>query len=193
MKSSMLRMLRLPGPTKANAHSWPQPGASLLLATVLTAWYLLTPTADKLIALIGATLFSFTEYTFYTITIEEPDGTIKMRPFDKRCRKGHTTVHQFLANIITIPFFIVGLINLVQSSWIRVLLFPFVIWAMEMTQGYTFIYLYGYNPAWIYRGPEAFFHGTISIGYFGYWIMMAIGVEMLVLPYFLPLVYAAVL
>ncbi|KAI9011417.1 hypothetical protein BC832DRAFT_550651 [Gaertneriomyces semiglobifer] len=184
----MLSAIRLPGSTKEkNSHAWPQPQSTLLLTVLITIWYMWTSPTEKLRGLIGAGLFSVTEYIFYTVTIEEPDGTIKMRPWDSRCRKGHTTVHQFLANIITIPFFILAFWGNAPTALLRIVGLPFVIWMMEMAQGYTFIYLYGYNPAWIYRGPEAFFHGTINVGYFGYWLMMGVALEYAVFLYLIPL------
>ena len=189
---SLSALARAPAPNPNAAHPWPQPQGPLLLATLIAIWYTLTSTEQKLLGLVGASIFSITEYIFYTVTIEEPNGNIRLRPFDKRCRKGHTTIHQFIANVLWVPLFIEGYMNIVPTSWLRIALFPFNIWLLELTQGYIFIYLYGVNPAWVYRGPEAFFHGTVNSGYFLYWLSMGFGVEYVAYPFLRPLLKAVV-
>ena len=61
----------------------------------------------------------------------------------------------------------------------RALLFPLNIWALEIVEGYALIYLYGYNPAWEYRGDDALFHGTIKLSYWRYWLPMGLVLEYL--------------
>ncbi|KAG0005782.1 hypothetical protein BGZ79_001901 [Entomortierella chlamydospora] len=90
------------------------------------------------------------EYIFYTMTIEEPDGTVVVKPFAGR--PGHTTVHQYIMNVFYIPILIHGYHALITPTWLRILLFPINIWILEIIQGYTLIYLIGYNAAWTYKG-----------------------------------------
>jgi len=48
---------------------------------------------------------------------------------------------------------------------LRVALFPFAVWSLELLEGYFLMTLYGYNPAWTYTTPDARFHGNIRLGY----------------------------
>ncbi|KAF9438910.1 hypothetical protein BGZ76_003270 [Entomortierella beljakovae] len=185
-KSSLLGFLTAPAPLKKSAHPIPILGY-ILIALVFIQWAHATSLAVKIQCVIGAALFSCTEYTFYTMTIEEPDGTVSLRPFAGR--PGHTTVHQYIMNVFYIPILIQGFHALITPTWLRVLLFPINIWVLEIIQGYTLIYLIGYNAAWSYRGYDAFFHGNIKLAYVHYWLMMGAGLELVVLPNVLPLTH----
>ncbi|KAG0297358.1 hypothetical protein BGZ96_006737 [Linnemannia gamsii] len=183
-KPSAWSFIRAPAPLKANAHPIP-PLGYILIALVVIQWFHATSLAVKLQCLIGAGLFSCTEYTFYTMTVESPDGTVSVKPFAGR--PGHTTVHQYIMNVFYIPILIHGYHALIGSTALRILLFPINIWLLEVIQGYTLIYLIGYNAAWTYRGYDAFFHGTIKMSYVHHWLMMGAVLELVVLPYTLPL------
>ncbi|KAF8936234.1 hypothetical protein BGZ58_004436 [Dissophora ornata] len=149
--------LRAPAPPKTNAHPIP-PLGYLLIALAVMLWAYTTSFAVKIQCVVGAALFSCTdvlsppklEYTFYTMTVEDPDGTVRVKPFAGR--PGHTTIHQYIMNVFYIPFLIHGYHALIHSTFLRVLLFPLNIWLLEIIQGYTLIYLIGYNAAWTYRG-----------------------------------------
>ncbi|KAF9910873.1 hypothetical protein EC991_005336 [Linnemannia zychae] len=183
-KPSVWSFIRTPAPPKTNAHPIP-PLGYILIALVFIQWFHATSLAVKLQCLIGAGLFSCTEYTFYTMTVESPDGTVSLKPFAGR--PGHTTVHQYVMNVFYIPILIHGYHSIIGSTALRILFFPLNIWLLEMIQGYTLIYLIGYNAAWVYRGYDAFFHGTIKLWYVHYWFMMGAALELVVLPYTLPL------
>ncbi|KAF9361582.1 hypothetical protein BGX26_001587 [Mortierella sp. AD094] len=148
-KSSPMAFLRAPAPPKKNAHPIP-PLGYILIALVVIQWVHATSLAVKIQCLVGAALFSCTEYTFYTMTVEAPDGTVTVKPFAGR--PGHTTVHQYIMNVFYIPILIHGYHALIAPTWLRILLFPINIWILEIIQGYTLIYLIGYNAAWTYRG-----------------------------------------
>ncbi|KAF9365404.1 hypothetical protein BGX34_010130 [Mortierella sp. NVP85] len=148
-KTSMLAFLRAPAPPKTKEHPIPILGY-VLIALVVIQWWHATSLAVKIQSLVGAGLFSCTEYTFYTMTVEDPDGTVRVKPFAGR--PGHTTVHQYIMNVFYIPILIQGYHALISSTFLRVLLFPLNIWVLEIIQGYTLIYLIGYNAAWSYRG-----------------------------------------
>ncbi|KAG0275428.1 hypothetical protein BGZ95_008808 [Linnemannia exigua] len=186
-KPSAWSFIRAHAPPKTNAHPIP-PLGYILIALVFIQWLHATSLAVKIQCLIGAALFSCTEYTFYTMTVESPDGTVSVKPFAGR--PGHTTVHQYIMNVFYIPLLIHGYHALIGSTALRILLFPINIWLLEMIQGYTLIYLIGYNAAWTYRGYDAFFHGTIKLWYVHHWLMMGAVLELIVLPYALPLTEA---
>ncbi|KAF9967157.1 hypothetical protein BGZ70_010557 [Mortierella alpina] len=121
------------------------------------------------------------------MTVEAPDGTVSVKPFAGR--PGHTTLHQYIMNVFYIPVLIHGYHALISSTFLRVLLFPLNIWLLEVIQGYTLIYLIGYNAAWTYRGYDAFFHGTIKLAYVHHWLMMGAALELVILPYVLPITH----
>lgn len=163
---------------KAQAHPWPALGYVLVgLAALSWAWY--TPLETKIRCFFGASCFSLIEFTFYTLTVELPNGDIVFRPFDKKCRKGHTTPHQWFANVLTLPFLLDAYFAYITSPWLRILLWPINIWTLEVVQGYSFIYLYGYNPAWMYFGSDALFHGNVKLGYWVFWLPMGVFMQYL--------------
>jgi hypothetical protein len=38
------------------------------------------------------------------------------------------------------------------EPWLRIVLFPFNIWALELLQGFSLRCIFGFNPAWEYHG-----------------------------------------
>ncbi|KAL1918312.1 uncharacterized protein VTP21DRAFT_2972 [Calcarisporiella thermophila] len=175
------RFITAPTPPKTKAHPWPI-GGYVLMAFIVYLWFSMTTTEAKVRGLIGGLVFSVTEYVFHMVTIEKADGSILVRPFDRRCRKGHTTFEQFFMNVLTLPFFIETYQALVWFKVVRAVAFPLLIWAIEIFQGYVLIYLYGYNKAWTYKGSDAFFHGSIKLSFGPYWVLMGFVVQYLLFP-----------
>ncbi|RKP05086.1 hypothetical protein THASP1DRAFT_33086 [Thamnocephalis sphaerospora] len=181
---------RKPAPLSTNAlekerlarrHPWPMFGW-LLLALTTAGWiYLLEPDV-KLRAIFHAACFSVIEFTFYSVTVEMPNGDIILRPFSKDCRAGHTTIQQFFANVFYTPILVDVYFALMPDYWLlRVLLFPINIWLLEVVEGYVLTFLYGYNPAWVYYGHDVFFSNNIKLSYWPYWLMLG-GVLELAFP-----------
>ncbi|KAG0325846.1 hypothetical protein BGZ99_000112 [Dissophora globulifera] len=179
-KASPWAFLKAPAPPKTNSHPISSLGY-IFIALVFVQWVHATSLAVKLQCVVGAALFSVTEYNFYTMTVEAPDGTVSLKPFAGR--PGHTTIHQYIMNVFYIPILIHGYHALIGSTWVRILLFPINIWVLEIIQGYTLIFLIGY---------DAFFHGNIKLWYIHYWLLMGAALELVVLPYVLPLTYRIV-
>ncbi|KAJ3393221.1 hypothetical protein HDU92_007916 [Lobulomyces angularis] len=48
----------------------------------------------------------------------------------------------------------------------------------NLVEGSFLLILYGYNPAWYYRGNDALFYGLIKLGYWKYWIPMGLLMEL---------------
>ncbi|RUS31993.1 hypothetical protein BC938DRAFT_476550 [Jimgerdemannia flammicorona] len=135
---SILSYFNAPAPTRASAHPWPQPQSAILIAGLFSLWWAFTSPDAKLRAIFGAGLIcTLGKKTFV--------------PFTTRFKEGETTRYQFFGNIIAIPFFIDNFEAVIPTRFLRIALFPFNFWAMEMTMGYIFIYLNGYNPAWAFR------------------------------------------
>lgn len=68
----------------------PKPVSFIILAIAFLLWIFLTSFATKLRVILCSAAFSLIEFTFYSTTIELPNGDLIFKPFDPRCRKGHT-------------------------------------------------------------------------------------------------------
>jgi len=136
-------------------------------------WLYFVDSRTKILTIVASLCYSFQEYSWVGTTIESPNGEVVFRPFDKNCRKPHTTFEQFYANIFLLPFIIPIYLNFLSKA-ARLILFPLMIWSIEITQGYFLMLLYGYNPAWHYKGTDARFHGNIKLGYGKSWFVMGL-------------------
>ncbi|KAG0100536.1 hypothetical protein BGZ93_010859 [Podila epicladia] len=67
------------------------------------------------------------------MTVEDPDGTVRFKPFAGR--PGHMTVHQYIMNVFYIPILIHGYHALISSTFLRILFFPINIWILEIIEG----------------------------------------------------------
>jgi len=141
------------------------------------SWFLYATPFMKILSIGGATFFSIIEFLWYSMSVELPDGSVVFKPWAPNVRKGHTTFTQWAINILYLPFFWVVYQYLIPDWRLRILLFPFNIWLCEIIEGYILMFLFGYNPAWVYRGPLAFFHGNITLSYWIYWQMLGVPVE----------------
>ena len=105
----------------------------------------------KLRGLLGGLSFAPVEFTFTTLTAEVGE-------------KGHTTLEQFAANCLFLPwlFEIYYHLTLPYNALVFGMCFPIFVWVLEIIEGYYMIFLYGYNPAWHYHGNDAFFHGMLT-------------------------------
>jgi hypothetical protein len=133
-------------------------------ATVLTpSW------TERWAGIVAAACFSLIEFTWYSVTTELDNGEVALTPFSPTVRTGHTTAHQFLANVI----------------WTPVLLFtycdsvPFNVWLLEIVEGYSFMTLHrGRNPAWTYSTPDACFDGNVRTGFAKLWLGLGLVLEL---------------
>jgi hypothetical protein len=155
----------------ARQHPWTPLGWAVVL-TMIGVWYQVVPLESKLRAVVNAAAFALVEFTFYSVTIQTPEGEVYFRPFSKDRRAGHTTWQQFYANILYTPILMDVYYYILADYWmLRVLLFPINIWLLEIIVGYVLIFLYGYNPAWVYYGKGALFSGNIKLPYAIYWLL----------------------
>jgi hypothetical protein len=92
---------------------------------------------------------------------------------------GHSSFAQWWMNILYCPFLIFFYREVITSQLLRVVLFPFNIWLLEIVQGYFLQYLFGTNPAWEYRGWDALFHNNIKLQYYPIWFPLGIVIEVL--------------
>ena len=107
--------------------------------------------------LFGGFLFAFIEYSWTYLSSNEPG----------------TTFHQFIISTTSVPIFHL-FFKLYQTITARVLLFPFLIWAIEIIFGFYYILSIGYNPAWVYETKYSYFSKTIRIDYYPLWSLLGI-------------------
>ncbi|KAI8837963.1 hypothetical protein BJ741DRAFT_683179 [Chytriomyces cf. hyalinus JEL632] len=62
-------------------------------------------------------------------------------------------------------------------QWLRVLMFPLLVWGLEVVEGFVLIGMYGWNPAWIYSGDNAYLLGTIHMGHGKFWLLLGVLME----------------
>ncbi|KAJ3252956.1 hypothetical protein HK103_001055 [Boothiomyces macroporosus] len=142
-----------------------------LVVIISVALYLTTSTLEmKIRGLIGAIGFAPTEYLFYQLTVED-QGRVIFAPLKFPNRKGHTTLHQFFSNILFLPYILEILTFMPKSIVPFAFLFPFVVWLIEIVEGFYLIFLFGKNPAWHYYGNDAYLWGTVKLSYFKYWFV----------------------
>ena len=152
------------------------------LLCVVSAWTVVVrpDEAAVLRALLAAGCFSAIEFCFYKLTGEDPaTGAVTWAPFGQ---PGHTTLHQFWANVMYTPVLLAqaasgGAGGGGGVSWLHVVLFPLWIWLLEIVEGYTLMLLFGHNPAWSYSGRRAFFHGNITLGHAPFWVGLGAAVH----------------
>lgn len=140
----------------------------LMVVSFLVPLWLSTRLSDKLFGVVCACAFSVIESCFCKIT----EGTF------------HTTTHQWIMNILVCPWLIVGFLDGSESLQLheRALMFPGVIWFLELVQGYSLqILCDGVNPAWEYNSWDAFFHGNVRLLFGPLWILLGL-VTLVVAP-----------
>jgi hypothetical protein len=127
-------------------------------------------------SLLFASLFSFIEYIWHTITVIDDKGDVCLKPFDKNCRAGFTTFAQWWVNILCIPILLIyhDIMFDYTYAFIEILLSPFIIWLLEIIEGKILRLYYNCNPAWVYHGHNAYFDGDIRVSKKQYiiWIIL---------------------
>lgn len=156
----------------------------LLVGSVWLLFLFFTDISTKIRSLVIASLFSLIEFTFYATTTEIEFGDIAFTPFAATCRNGHTTFAQWWVNVLFSPF--LHYYFMLDSMWVKIVFFPFCVWALEIVEGYFLIAVYGSNVAWVYETNDALFHGNIRIGFWKYWLALG-AVAVHVYPYLITL------
>jgi len=165
----------------------------ILIGALWTVWFCVTSLLQKRNALFAGVSFTVMESIFTKITTGKP----------------HTTFAQFWAMVLIFPFVserfrVILQFGLYPLEWLmKVVLFPFNAWVMEIIQGYLLTWYYGKNVAWNYSdenllcdissesgiaayctkcviwnawrtGKDSFFHGNIKLGYYPLWCAVGI-------------------
>jgi len=132
------------------------------LAGMLLAIWVLSTMRQIIIAIVLATVYSGIEFSWNFIL----DGV------------GHTTIHQWGANILYIPVMFPRMLVFFHSLGpIFALTFygPILVYVLEIIEGYVLmIFFDGKNPAWIYPTRDSFAHGNCRWLYFPVWIPLGL-------------------
>jgi hypothetical protein len=156
-----------------------------VVALLYVVWWNSTTTRTKIIAILGACGYSCIEYTWYTVTTEDEHGHVIFTPGEPTCRQGFTTFAQWWANVLYIPILLHVYHAIVPIAWLRLVLFPFNVWVLEIVEGYFLMLVYGRNVAWDYTDSQSYFHGNITLSHWNVWLVLGLVVEALsfVVPY----------
>ncbi len=154
----------------------------LVVAAAMYAWWRETSANDKMLGMLGAVAFAPTEFMFYMLTIEDaPTATVRLAVSTFPNRAGHTTLAQFMANVVVLPFLLPRLLAwTMPSGLLFAVSFPLFVWAVEVCEGFVLITVCGHNPAWFYYGRDALLWGTIKLGYFRHWLMAGLALAPIV-------------
>jgi hypothetical protein len=132
---------------------------------------------------------SLLEYVCLLFTEEDADGDFQFfnalanaNTNDKATRKTtrppQTTVEQFVCNALWVPV-LLQIRGFIGGPIARVLVFPLLVWTTEVVQGYTLIALFGFNPAWNYRGRHVFLDGNIKLSMWHMWLACGVLFEII--------------
>ncbi|OQS00838.1 hypothetical protein ACHHYP_02233 [Achlya hypogyna] len=157
----------------------PRPVAIVVVAGLAVAWYLLHEEPVQRAAFMAAAGFSCIEYSWYATTTEGKDGELSFTPFASTCRPGHTTWAQFWANVLYTPALLYTYREWVTHPVLRVVLFPFNIWLLEIIEGYALMLIFGRNIAWTYPTKDAYFHENIRLGFAPLWFLLGLALEVI--------------
>ena len=134
----------------------------VLIPVLFVLWVGLTSPEQKLVSMIGASLFSLIELCYCKIT----------------CGHWHTTIEQWLCNILTIPIALDAYKWVIPNMLIRIALMPLDVWSVEILQTILLVSLYGFNPAWNYTGKRGSrLNGAIRLTMFPEWWILGCAIE----------------
>lgn len=166
-----------------------------LLAAIVAVWLFFADTASKVMALQGASVYSYLEFSWYCFS-KEVGGTIKVVGLAEDGRKGFTTAEQFIGNLLYLPLAFNGYHALLPMPacgfWcanglmmvcLRIALFPLNIWTLEFVQDAVMKAMMGFNPAWDYTGDSgSLLGGAINYHHWRLWIALGIICECFSVP-----------
>ena len=123
----------------------------------------------------------------------------------------HTTIHQFLANILFGGIFLQTCRNMRNSPGMKlnlvlgkekklqrmlhpiyVSLFPFLVWILEIVQDRVIKFCCnGVNPAWDYSYDPKWsrLNGAIHLGFYIYWVGLALIIDLVDIEWFLDILH----
>lgn len=149
----------------------------LSIAGIAFTWISLTENDQKIRGLIFALSYALAEYIWTSLSTVDPDGHIRFTPF-KRTRKGHATWGEFFGAAVVFSPFMIDPLMKINSTLIHILLFPGLIWLLEIIWGYYLLGVWGIY-SWKYEGKDVYFHGLIKLRYWKQWMIVGILTEIL--------------
>ena len=160
-----------------------RPYRAVIFVLAWIYWFWNVTRINKIAAAIFSSCFSFVEYFFVMVTSKD--------------NKGGTTAEQWMIHTLIVPYFGPWFLAIVPNfeitvnlyfysksiNMFAVILAPLFAWSVELAEGYFLIFIFGWNNAWQYFDSDAYFHGTIKLGYAKYWIIAAFFVHLLLKDY----------
>jgi hypothetical protein len=151
-------------------------------------YYASTSPLERVGGCLGASLFVVIETCWTTIAHEDTvTGVVSLRGPSQWHKLGHSSFAQFWVNVLFTPALLFCYRSMIDNPYLRVALFPFNVWCLEIVEGYLIMFIFGRNVAWEYKGADAFFHGNIKAQYVFPWLGLGLLVEFIWDRAFLPL------
>eukprot|EP01135_Chromosphaera_perkinsii_P009079 Nk52_evm10s1607 gene=Nk52_evmTU10s1607 len=145
----------------------------MLTLTIFLFWAFVSTWEHKLAGLAIAGGFSVVEFFWYGLTEWDNQGRVCVIPLKNfsfsRC---HTTKKMFISLLVTSPLLIEVQNSLAgMHPLVRISAFPLKVWFLEVAVGYYLLLVWNCR-AWIYKGRDSMFSGTIKLGYVGHWMLI---------------------
>lgn len=133
---------------------------------ILGLWFFGTHPQLKVCGVLASTVFAGLEYVFRGLTgISE----FKLVPsFSSFFLVAYTTWEQWFMNVILCSPVIYWILLFIQEMWLILLMFPGLVYILEIVAGYFFHHIWG-RRGWLYEGEWAYFHGNITLKYLPIW------------------------
>eukprot|EP01116_Phalansterium_solitarium_P010309 TRINITY_DN2495_c0_g1_i1.p2 TRINITY_DN2495_c0_g1~~TRINITY_DN2495_c0_g1_i1.p2 ORF type:complete len:191 (-),score=77.54 TRINITY_DN2495_c0_g1_i1:183-755(-) len=160
----------------------------LWVALVAATWAWLTPIRWKLIGTMLAAAFAVVETLFNGLTIDEHRRAKHQHRLNvwRMFWQGHTSWEQFWALVFWSPVCHFLFFELVQETWLRILLFPINVWLAEIFMG-SFLKTFWQRRPWNYTGRWAYFDGNITLLYGPLWVLLGVQHVIFVAAVYVPL------
>lgn len=143
---------------------------TFLILTLFIGWWLVSNPSLRIRSVLAAVAFFFIESVYLKL----------------QSKANRSTFAQFWNNIWSHPLIADFYFRDLAGDWSsasRILLYPIVIWGLELLQNKVMIRVYGKNVAWDYSGSRyAKFQGVIDLSMAPEWWMLGIVMEYVYMP-----------
>ena len=166
-----------------------RPWRVAIVACLWYYWFYYVSPIQRGLTFLAAPVYALIETTFTTLRHEDENNT---PIYGWTGEFGHTTFVQFWANMLYLPILLHYYRDVVPPAlypgYVRVLLFPFNIWLLEIIEGYFIMFLFDYNVAWDYGDAwDSHFNGNIKLSYYFFWAALGAVIEVGYEPFMLPM------
>lgn len=143
---------------------------SVLITSLFTIWWTLSDASLRSRSIFAAFAFFAIESVYLQL-----QGKRKLSTFAQFWN--NVWSHWFISDL----YFVHTMSG--TSAIFRILLYPLVIWVLEIVQSQVIIFVYGRNVAWDYSGHKlARLNGSIHLGMWPEWMLLACAMEFIYYP-----------